>query len=256
MSEGFEKLTEEIRNTSRQPLDTDYAKKWIQKMEFLTSISAQNHAAILLHDTSVNRFLFMSDKMKVMGNYHPEDFTSEVGVDFSFSNIPAEQRSAALLIQLKTISYGLEHPYECLNNIVANMSFQYKKKGGGLFQMLQKSMVVAVDSHGYPLLYLRYLFDVSHLLRPSAGLIINGIDETLIWSYDKQNKNLQQSNLLSTQEKKILALLAEAKQSKEIADELFISSHTIDTHRRNLLKKTNCIDTTALITFAKMTGLI
>ena len=59
-----------------------------------------------------------------------------------------------------------------------------------------------------------------------------------------------------TQEKKILALLAEGKQSKEIADELFISSHTIDTHRRNLLKKTNCIDTTALITFAKMTGLI
>lgn len=256
MSESFTKLTQEMPDLPKEFSSDKFRSKWIQKMEFLTSISAQNHSAILLHDTSLNRFLFMSDKMKVLGNYNPEDFTSEVGVDFSFSNIHPDQRSAALLIQLKVISYGLEHPDTCLNNIVGNMTFQYKKKGGGYFQMLQKVMVVALDSKGYPLLYLRYLFDISHLMKPCAGLIINSIDETLIWSYDKQNKSLHQINLLSNQEKKILGLLAEGRQSKEIGDMLFISHHTIDTHRRNLLKKTNCIDTTALITFAKIAGLI
>lgn len=254
-------LTETLQKVApatigRQKSDTVNREKWLQKMEFLSSLAAYNNAAILLHDISVNRFIYMSDKTNMLGNYDPQDFLSEVGVDFSFSNIHAQQRSAALLIQLKIISYGFEHPHYCLNNVVGNMTFLYKRKGGGYFQILQRVMVVQTDTDGYPLLYLRYLSDISHLLKPCAGLLITSQDETLIWAYNTHKKCLEQINLLTAQEKKILSLLAQGKQSKEIGGILFTSPHTIDTHRRNLLKKTNCIDTTALITFAKMTGLI
>jgi len=61
---------------------------------------------------------------------------------------------------------------------------------------------------------------------------------------------------LSRQEKKILSLLAEGKSSKEIANELSVSPHTVDTHRRHLLEKTNCIDTTGMITYARLVGLL
>lgn len=245
-----------VKSNIIKPRQISTREKWLQKMEFLNSISAHDNAVILLHDTSVNRFIFMSDNAKVLGGYDPIQFLSETGVDFSFSNIHPEQRSAALMIQLKIISYCIEHPASSINNVVANMMAQYKKKNGGYIQYMQKCMAVETDEAGHPLLFLRYGFDISHLVKPSVGLIINTPDETLIWTYDTPNKRLVQINLLSTQEKKILALLAEGKQSKEIADQLFISPHTIDTHRRNLLKKTHCIDTTALITFAKMTGLI
>lgn len=256
VTDDLEKITAGISKVSKQKTNTGYRQKWLKKMEFLNAISAQTNAVILLHDTSVNRFLYMSDTAKILGNYDPADFTSETGVDFSFGNIHAGQRSAALLIQLKIISYGVEHPAAAQNNVVANMMCSYKKKNGSYFQYLQKAMVVETDAAGFPLLYLRYGFDISHLVRPSVGLIINAPDETLIWTYNNHSKCLDQVNLLSTQEKKILGLLAQGKQSKAIADILFVSSHTVDTHRRNLLKKTNCIDTTALITFAKMTGLI
>lgn len=256
LSEGPGKFTAPISETGKHIQNADYRQKWMKKMDFLNSIAAQTNAAILLHDTSVNRFLYFSDKNKILGNYRSEDFTSEVGVDFSFSNIHPQQRRAALLIQLKIISYGFEFPFTCLNNIIGNMSFQYKRKSGAYFQILQKAMVVETDSDGYPLLYLRYLYDIGHLVKPSVGLIINNTEETLIWEYNDQTKGLDQVNLLSAQEKKVLGLLAQGKHSKEIADMLFLSSHTIDTHRRNLLKKTHCIDTTALITFGKMTGLI
>ena len=256
LSDSLKKVTASISGSSKQKKNIAYRQKWLKNMEFLHSISAQTNAVILLHDTSVNRFLYMSDRAKILGNYDPANFTSEIGMDFSFSNTHPGQRSAALLIQLKILSYGMDHPSACLNNSVANMTFLYKRKGGGYFQYLQKAMVVETDAAGYPLLYLRYGFDISHLVRPSVGLIINTPDETLIWAYNINKKSLDQVNLLSAQEKKILGLLAQGKQSKEIADMLFVSSHTIDTHRRNLLKKTNCIDSTALITFAKMTGLI
>jgi DNA-binding CsgD family transcriptional regulator len=231
-------------------------EKWLKKMEFLNSISAYDNAVILLHDTSVNRFIFMSDNAGVLGGYDPKYFLAEPGMDFSFGNIHPEQRSAALLIQLKIISYCIEHPTSSINNVVSYMTFLYKKKNGDYIQFLQKCMAVETDEAGHPLLYLRYGYDISHLVKPSVGLIINTPDETLIWTYDAHNKRLIQINLLSAQEKKILGFLAEGKHSKQIAEELLISPHTIDTHRRNLLKKTHCIDTTALITFSKMTGLI
>lgn len=256
LTERLAEVTAPVNEQSKHLLNADYRQKWMKKMAFLNSIARQNNAAILLHDTSVNRFLYFSDKNKILGNYRPEDFISEVGVDFSFSNINPLQRNAALLIQLKIISYGFEHPHKCLNNIIGNMTFQYKRKGGSYFQMLQRSMVVETDADGYPLLYLRYIFDISHLIKPSVGLIINSFDDNLIWTYSSRQKSLKQVNLISNQERKVLALLAQGKHSKEIGEMLFASSHTIDTHRRNLLKKTHCIDTTALVTYAKMTGLI
>ncbi len=251
-----DKITPLIGHISRQNTDTLLKQKWLNKMEFLNSISIYDNAVILLYDTSVNRFLYMSDKAKILGNYDLADFTSETGVAFSFRNIHPEQCSAALLIQLKIISYGMDHPVLAANNAVANMMTSYKKKGGGYIQYLQKVIAVETDATGQPLLYLHLGYDISHLVKPFVGLIINAPDETLIWTYNTNQKNIEQVNLLSFQEKKILGLLAQGKSSKEIGDLLFISSHTIDTHRRNLLKKTNCIDTTALITFAKMTGLI
>ena len=243
-----------IKNLSKVKSKADYRKKWMKNMEFLHSISAQTNAVMLLHDTSVNRYLYISDRAKLLGTYNPEDFTSETGVDLFYSNIHSTQRNAALLIQQQIISYDKEISSASSN--VANITFLYKGKNGDYFQFLQKTMVVEMDPSGNPLLYLHYGFDISHLVRPSVSLIINAPDETLVWAYNSSRKSLERVNLLSAQEKKILGLLALAKHSKEIGDMLGISSHTIDTHRRNVLKKTNCIDTTALIIFAKMTGLI
>ena len=43
---------------------------------------------------------------------------------------------------------------------------------------------------------------------------------------------------LSPREREILKLVLQCKTSQEIADELCISKLTVDTHRRNILKKT------------------
>ncbi|WP_426483446.1 response regulator transcription factor [Flavobacterium sp. 2] len=56
--------------------------------------------------------------------------------------------------------------------------------------------------------------------------------------------------LLSTREKAILRLIGEGKTSNEIAEELFISKSTVDTHRKNILKKMNLYGKTDLIRFA------
>ncbi|MGH2666949.1 response regulator [Flavobacterium sp.] len=56
--------------------------------------------------------------------------------------------------------------------------------------------------------------------------------------------------ILSSREKEILKLIGEGKTSQEIADMLFIGKSTVDTHRKNIIKKMNIYGKTDLIRFA------
>ena len=56
--------------------------------------------------------------------------------------------------------------------------------------------------------------------------------------------------LLTSREREILQLLAEGKSNKEIAGSLNLSSHTVETHRRNLQDKLNLHGFAELILYA------
>jgi DNA-binding NarL/FixJ family response regulator len=57
-------------------------------------------------------------------------------------------------------------------------------------------------------------------------------------------------HLLTATERRILKLIATDKTSKEIADELFISYRTVETHRTNISRKLELQGSLALIKFA------
>lgn len=56
--------------------------------------------------------------------------------------------------------------------------------------------------------------------------------------------------ILSSREKEILNFIGQGKTSYEIAEVLFISKSTVDTHRRNILRKINIHGKTDLLRFA------
>lgn len=60
---------------------------------------------------------------------------------------------------------------------------------------------------------------------------------------------------LSSREKEILQLITEGKSSKEIADILFLSSKTVDAHRKNIMDKLNLRTLPELTKYAIKSGL-
>jgi DNA-binding NarL/FixJ family response regulator len=62
--------------------------------------------------------------------------------------------------------------------------------------------------------------------------------------------------LLSTREKEILQLLASGKTNREIAELLFISVATVETHRNNVFQKLHLHNLAELILYAVRKGLI
>ncbi|HLF19208.1 MAG TPA: response regulator transcription factor [Bacteroidota bacterium] len=55
---------------------------------------------------------------------------------------------------------------------------------------------------------------------------------------------------LTTREKEVLSLIAEGLNNQQIADKLFISPRTVDTHRTNIMQKLDIHDAGNLVRFA------
>lgn len=61
---------------------------------------------------------------------------------------------------------------------------------------------------------------------------------------------------ISDREMEIIALIAEGNSNKEIADKLFLSTHTVTTHRKNIMNKLGVNNTAGLVLFAVRENLI
>lgn len=67
---------------------------------------------------------------------------------------------------------------------------------------------------------------------------------------DEMNKPKDEPELLTDRELDVLRLIAKEFSNKEIADKLFISERTVETHRKNIFRKTKTSSLVGLIKFA------
>lgn len=68
--------------------------------------------------------------------------------------------------------------------------------------------------------------------------------------------NPDEGKLLTDREREILSLIAKEYNNKQIAETLFISERTVETHRKNIFRKTGTGSLVGLIKFAYANNLI
>ena len=233
-----------------------YKENWQNLISLFEQISVQNSVFIMIWNVITNRIIYVVDKKGVVG-HDTSKFLAANWFEFSFSNMHPKFAHATTIMQQEGNKYFIEESKGDPEKFVMCLDLEYKKSSGEYFHVLQQSVCVEKDSVGNPFLLLSYVHNITYLKkRETANFIITTPDNLKWWNFNFDKNCLEPVQPLSKQEKKILSLLAEGKSSKEIANELFVSSHTIDTHRRNLLEKTNCIDTTGMITYCKLVGLL
>ncbi len=76
--------------------------------------------------------------------------------------------------------------------------------------------------------------------------------DTLIRNISKRKpkERLTKETPISSREQEILVMIANEMTNQEIADKLFISIRTVETHKRNLLEKTGCKNVAGLVMYA------
>jgi len=100
-----------------------------------------------------------------------------------------------------------------------------------------------------------FLFNIENIiyLNDNVNTIYQNINNLLI-SKTPSVKN--KKNNLSDRETDVLKLLVKGKKNKEIADELFISIHTVISHRKNITTKLGIKSIAAMAIYAVANNII
>lgn len=91
-------------------------------------------------------------------------------------------------------------------------------------------------------------------INDSPSLIVYKTDEILKAFISEQNIN--SNSELTRRETEVLRLVAKGYMNKEIAEELFVSTHTVISHRKNITEKTGIKSASGLTMYAILKKII
>ena len=96
------------------------------------------------------------------------------------------------------------------------------------------------------------LLDAVRDVRKGRVYLSSDVNKLLITNLE----NPDEGKLLTDREREILKLIAKEYTNRDIAEELFISERTVETHRKNIFRKTRTNSLVGLIKFAYANNLI
>lgn len=144
-------------------------------------------------------------------------------------------------------------------------SYRMKDPNGQIRSMLYQAFPLSVLENGTPEHVVCIQTDVSHLKMSSTNDVsfihMNGGKcyfnvEISKGTFDPKRSDDDFSNSLTEREKQIVIKFSRGLNAEQIAEELNLSHHTIKTHRRNVLQKSGCRNTTELVAKCLTNGII
>lgn len=183
------------------------------------------------------------------------DFT----VQYIFDNMHPDDMPRFIAYEQKVTDF--------FNNLSPDKTLKYKvsydfrlRNGEGNYEwILHQATTIQSDEQGAVLRVLGIHTIISHIktIDKPAGLSFIGLDgEPSFYNVEVDSFYSSTKEILTPREKEILKLIIDGKTSDEIALILFISKHTVNSHRKNMLRKSNCKTNSELIVKAITDGLI
>lgn len=90
----------------------------------------------------------------------------------------------------------------------------------------------------------------------ASQVLLNGTSNDIIPISKNYNLTIDYRNVLSNREKEVMMFIVKQLSSTEIAERLFISKRTVDTHRKNIIAKLNLKNTAGIVKYAIEHGIL
>lgn len=187
--------------------------------------------------------------MKLTG-YHDDEFSMNLISGYIH---PEDAERYVHLVKI-TNQYAREHkpnPFD----LEAQIDYRIRKKDGSYIKVLRQSMIFEQCGDRLPKSALNILTDISKIKTDnSVNLSLFSITHGSILLEDRAWQH--DFDRFTQRETEILRLLKQGKNSEQIAATLFISRHTVDTHRRKMLSKSDCKNVTEMVHKASKVGMV
>lgn len=175
---------------------------------------------------------------KILGINSPEDFT----IEFILEHIHPEDLPYFFDFENEVTAFFSRLPVEKVLKYKVNYQYRIRRIDGSYIRIMQQALPIQTNEEGTAVRMLNIHTDISHLrVENNSTLSFIGLEgEPSILNYAYSKNFPKTKDRLTKKENEILRLLVTGKTSYEVANTLFISKNTVDTHRKNMLKKTKC----------------
>lgn len=198
------------------------------------------------------KFDIISDEMVQVLGYEKNEIT----VPSFISNIHPDDQPWFLNFENKVVEFFSTLRRDQVTNYKIRYDYRIRKKNGDYIRILQQTVTLQFEGENHVVRTLVVHTDISHLKQDGLPVLsfigLNG--EPSYINVDVKELFTTAKEIITKRERQILTLLVKGDDSKTIASKLDISKQTVDTHRKNLLKKTGCENTASLMAMAIKNG--
>lgn len=220
----------------KEPLDPAVIAKAIAD---ITTYAAVNNCCCVITDAAANRCHIIGGGFaRLIGltdspSLHEEVASSDE--DAIYARLHPEDLVEKRMLEYEFFKHVNHLDSDAKRQFKATCTIRIKDRSGRYIQVANSTQVLHTSPRGKIWLIL-CCYDLSPVSHDMAGImprIVNNTTGEVIPVAAHEQRSL----ILSEREKEILHLIKAGKLSKEIADMLHISIHTVSRHRQNILEK-------------------
>lgn len=223
----------------------------IDKLREMDQFLPPSSSFFILADTPKNNYPYVGKNFKINLGLDPEKMCSE-GVPYWLSHLHPDDIQIWIQILQDLMVFTLNEVSEDDRKLLSySWNFRVKTIKGNYVNLFEHLVPLEMDAYGKPVIGLSHLTvigDGEPLPIKCSVKKLNSQNEyeTLL---TKNYSQLLLSDGITNRERDIIRLLVLGNNSKQIGERLYISRHTVDTHRRNILKKLNLSSTNELVAY-------
>lgn len=248
----YEIVMKYMANLQFEPENIDYSKLEKHK-PVVESLAGLSNSSIQIFDLNKNNIAFFSKNYAHLLGYNKDEFEA-LNYAFFEAKIHPDDKYDLAIFGLSSLKLFKELSNDEKLNHKVVYEFRMLNSIGKYVRVIDQYQILELDTIGQIWLMMSTL-DLSPNQDVESSVkcqIHNFRTGKIIPSNVDNNPSLE----LTKRELEILTLVKQGLLSKEISDKLFISVHTVNTHRQRFLEKLGANNTIEAIIFATKYGLI
>lgn len=218
-------------------------------IESFNTITPYTTTTYLIHDYRIMGYKYLSSNIFDLTGYFPEQFY-DGGFDFGIKQMHPHDIPEILILQNKMFSISQKLSLESKKTLTTRFSTRLYNRATDTYQRVKKDirpicfddqnntiLEIASITLATPLIDYKNKFEWEISYRDKDGRLV----------VESSNSKEEIPENLTNAEVNIFKMLKRGLTSNEISEQLNISSHTVDTHRRKILKKLQVKNTRELL---------
>ncbi len=249
--DDFVELWQDINGKQKSE---NWDEKYKLGSQLLNQSALANHQFVTIFDTLKQKIAFSSDNIRtVLGQNFSQEYYENHPVLFWIRNGHPTQVWFLMKLSLFFKSKVQKHFLEMPQKANAVWYFHNLRFHNSLSHIGIRGESLEISKNGAMRLQMSAMQKINTLIKDKdtwwAEVKIN---DTIYYHYRPETNKFLLGRLFSERELEIIRLVMEGADTKEIAEQLFISTYTVETHRKNIIKKTGVKDLSSLIYILKL----